>query len=174
MYIDSYSPTIKTKKEFPLMLFRRISQSFAAVLLISACVFAQTAPSPTESQTEKDKIQKDLEKRVLLMIDQAVGDAGTLKLAANRAIVYAIAGDLYWKFNEKRAREFFRNSANDIVISNDEAEKDKKTSDDPYAGVFDYEDVRNEILPLIAKHDADLALELLVQTRPAKLTEALA
>ena len=29
-------------------------------------------------------------------------------------------------------------------------------------------------MPLIAKHDADLALELLVQTRPAKLAEALA
>ncbi len=63
------------------MLFRCISHSLAAVLLVSACVFAQTAASPTESQAEKDKIQKDLEKRVLLMIDQAVGDAGTLKLA---------------------------------------------------------------------------------------------
>lgn len=66
---------------------------------------AQT--SPTESNTEKEKAQKELEKRVLEMLDQAVGDAATLKLARNRAIVYAIAGDLYWKFDEKRAREFF-------------------------------------------------------------------
>ncbi len=156
------------------MLFRRISQSFAAVLLISAAVFAQTTSSPTESQTEKDKIQKDLEKRVLLMIDQAVGDAGTLKLAGNRAIVYAIAGDLYWKFDQKRATELFRNSANDILVANTEAEKDKKETDNPYEEFFNSNDVRSQVLPLIAKHDADLALELLVQTRTPKLNDALA
>jgi hypothetical protein len=145
-----------------------------ALIILTGFTFSIAQISPTESKSEKEKIQKELEAQVLKMLDLAVSDAGTLKLAENRAVVYAIAGDLYWKFNEKRAREFFRNSANDIVFGNDEAEKDKKNSDDPYAGVFDYEDIRNEILPLIAKHDADLALELLVQTRSAKLTEALA
>ncbi|MBA2607204.1 MAG: hypothetical protein H0U96_10105 [Acidobacteria bacterium] len=107
------------------------------------------------------------------MLNQAVGDAATLKLARNRAVVYAIAGDLYWKFDEKRAREFFRDSANDIIVANTEAEKDKKADDDPYAAMFEYDDVRKEILPLIGKRDADLALELLVQTRPAKLATEL-
>lgn len=149
----------------------------AAILLISVSSFAQTtspAPaSPTESQTEKEKKQKELEKRVLIMLDQAVGEAGTLKLAENRAIVYAIAGDLYWKFDEKRARSLFRDSANDILIANADAEKEKKDTDDPYFAIFNSGSARNSILPLVAKHDADLALELLVQTRPAKLTDAL-
>ena len=142
------------------------------ILTISAFSLAQT--SPTESKTEKDKVQKELEAQVLKMLDQAVGDAATLKLAQNRAVVYSIAGDLYWKFDEKRAREFFRNSANDIIVGNDEAEKEKKADEDPYAGVFDYDDIRSEILPLVAKHDADLALEMLTQTRPAKIAEAMA
>jgi hypothetical protein len=143
-------------------------------LLFCAALPAQETASPTESKTEKEKAQKELEKQVLKMLDQAVGDAGTLKLATNRAIVYAIAGDLYWKFDEKRARELFRNAANDVMVGNLEAEKEKKDSDDPFTQLYDFSDVRNEILPLVAKHDADLALDLLVQTRPAKITEALA
>jgi len=161
------------------MFQQRLFQLLAAVFFLSVSVFAQTpsspsVASPTESQTEKDKKQKELEKRVLIMLDQAVGDAGTLKLAANRAIVYAIAGDLYWKFDEKRARSLFRDSANDILVANTDAEKEKKDTDDPYFGVFNSGDSRSQILPMIAKHDADLALELLVQTRTAKMTEALA
>lgn len=134
--------------------------------------FAQT--SPTESNTEKEKAQKELEKRVLQILDQAVGDAATLKLAQNRAIVYAIAGDLYWKFDEKRAREFFRDAANDIIVDIAEAEKESKSNDSPYAENYIYRSVRYEVLPLIAKHDGELALELLVLTRPAKLAAELA
>ena len=153
------------------MYFRN---AFAIALFISVFFsfsFAQT--SPTESVSEKEKARKEQEKRVLQMVDQAVGDADSLRLPQNRAIVYAIAGDLYWKFDEKRARELFRNSANEIIAANAEAEKQKKEDDDLYSGVFEYENIRNEILPLIAKHDADLALEMLAQTRPAKLTAAL-
>lgn len=151
-------------------------QRFVCLTLIFASLFtlspAQT--SPTESITEKEKAQKELEKRVLGMLDQAVGDAASLKLAQNRAIVYAIAGDLYWKFDEKRARELFRDAGNDIIVANIEFEKEKKTNDDPYSDNYSSSSVRDEILPLIAKHDGDLALELLAQTRPAKLVAELA
>ncbi len=154
------------------MRVRQVIFFFILATLFLLPTFAQTLA--TESKSEKEKIQKELEAQVLKMLDQVVGDAGTLKLARNRALVYAIAGDLYWKFNEKRARDLFRNSASDIVVGNDEAEKDKKADDDLYAGVFDFSDVRAEILPLIAKHDADLALEMLAQTRSAKLGAELA
>jgi hypothetical protein len=146
---------------------------FIALSLFCFSAFGQT--SPTESQTEKEKVQKELEKRVLEMLDQAVGDAAGLKLARNRAVVYAIAGNLYWKFDEKRARELFRSCESEILAANDEADREKKENEDLYAGVFEFSgNVRNEILPLIAKHDADLALQLLASTRPAKLAEAMA
>src|SRR5215213_1407654 len=149
----------------------------AALFFIALALFCFSAPgqtAPTESKTEKEKAQKELEKRVLEMLDQAVGDAVSLKLARNRAVVYAIAGDLYWKFDEKRARELFRNCESEIIAANDEAEKDKKETDDPYAGLlFEFSTIRNEILPLIAMHDADLALQMLVSTRSAKLAEAM-
>ncbi len=145
---------------------------FVIVLLFVPIGYAQT--SPLESPSEKEKKQKELEKQVLEILDQAVGDANSLKLPQNRAIVYAIAGDLYWKYDEKRARKLFRDSGDEILNANVEAEKEKKESEDIYGQFFDFSDVRNQILPMIAKHDADLALELLVQTRSAKIAEALA
>jgi hypothetical protein len=141
------------------------------VLLLVSITFAQT--SPTESQTDKEKKQKELEKQVLQMLDQAVGDAGTLKLARNRAMVFGVAGDLYWKFDEKRSRQLFRDMANDIIVANQEAEKEKSEREGP-GMYFDFDDLRSTLLPLVAKHDADIALEMLLQTRSAKVTEALA
>lgn len=145
----------------------------SVVLLIASFTFAQT--SPIESQSDKEKKQKELEKQVLQMLDQAVGDAATLKLARNRAIVYGVAGDLFWKFDEKRSRQLFRDMANDIIVANQEDEKEKKERDDSGNYFeFDFESLRSTLLPLVAKHDADIALEMLVQTRPAKVTEAMA
>ena len=145
------------------------------IILAVFCFSLQAQTLPTESKSEKEKVQKELENRVLQMLDQAVGDAAALKLARNRAVVYAIAGDLFWKFDEKRARELFRSCESEIIAANDEADKEKKENDDPYAGfIYEFNTIRNEILPLIAKHDADLALQMLTSTRPAKLTEAMA
>jgi hypothetical protein len=144
-------------------------------MALSIIFVAPAQNSPTESQTEKDKKKQELEKQVLRLLDEAINEAALLKLPQNRAIVYAIAGDLYWKFDEKRARSLFRDMANEILAANEEAEKEKKKDDDPFAGLWDFNgDARGDTLPMLAKHDADLALELLVQTRPAKLAEAMA
>src|SRR5215203_1223720 len=151
----------------------KVALLFIALAAFCFSALAQTS-APTESKTEKEKAQKALEKRVLEILDQAVGDAATLKLAQNRAVVYAIAGDLYWKFDEKRARELFRRCEGELIATNAESDKDKKENEDLYAGVFEFGTARSEILPFIAKHDADLALEMLVSTRPVKLTEAMA
>ena len=154
------------------MYFRRFICLGILSLAFFTVSFAQT--SPTESKTEQEKRQKALEQEALKMIDQAIGEALTLKLARNRAIVFALSGDLYWRFDEKRARGLFREAADEIIAANLEAEKEKKDSDDVYAAFYEFGGIRHQILPLVAKHDADLALELLVQTRPAKVSEALA
>lgn len=146
---------------------------FVVILLFGTLCFAQTAP--TESKTEKEKEQKELEQRVLQMLDGAISEADTLQLAQNRAIVYGVAGDLYWKFDEARARTLFRSAANELIVVNAEKEKEKKAEDDPFYAVFSFGmDVRNDVLPLIAKHDADLALEMLVETRSPQLAAELA
>jgi hypothetical protein len=147
----------------------KIIRLFVVLLLVSTA-FAQT--SPTESPSDKEKKQKELEKQVVQMLDQAVSEAATLKLPRNRAIVFGIAGDLFWKFDEKRSRQLFRDMANDIIVANQEVEKEKSAGSEIYYD--DSETLRSDLLPLVAKHDADMALEMFTQTRSAKLTEALA
>lgn len=155
------------------MRIRKLASLMFTAVLFSSIAFAQTQPS--ESDADKDKKKKEVDERVMQLLDQAIGEANTLRLPQNRAIVYAISGDLFWKFDEKRSRELFRNAAAEILTFNQENEKEKRESTDAYAEVFDWStEARNEILPLVAKHDAELAFELLLQTRPTKLSEAIA
>lgn len=143
------------------------------VLLICTLAFSQTQPS--ESDADKEKKKKELDEHVMQLLDQSVSDANTLRQPQNRAVVYAISADLYWKFDEKRARELFRNAAAEILVFNQDAEKERRESTDAYGEIFDYSgDPRGEILPLAAKHDAELALEMLLQTRSARLADAIA
>jgi len=141
------------------------------------CSFALAQTQPTDSDADKAKKNKEQDERVVQLLDQAIGEAVSLRLPQNRAVVYAMAGDMYWKFDEKRARELFRSSAGELVSYNQEAEKERRevTAQNMLTDLFEVRsDIRAEILPLVAAHDAELALELLVQTRPAKLAEAMA
>jgi hypothetical protein len=153
------------------MRLRKLAFFALTFLTMSAFVVAQEQPS--DSQTEKDKKKKALDELVVQMLDQAVMDAGALRLPLNRAIVFAIAGDLLWKYDEKRARDLFRNSGADLVNYDLERERERRENTESYLDLSDWGDPRSDILPLVAKRDAEMALELLLQTRSAKLTEAI-
>ena len=143
------------------------------LLLLNSVALAQIEPAATPD-AEKEKKQKEIDEKVVQMLDQTIGDAGGLRLPQNRAIVLAMAGDLYWKFDDKKARDLFRSAAGELIAANAEAEKDKRDSTDPaYFEMADYNDTRSQVLPLVAKHDAELALDLLIQTRTAALADAI-
>lgn len=148
------------------------------IFALTSVVFCSLgiAQTPTGVDAEKAKKDKETEERVVQMLDQSIAEAEALRLPQNRAVVFAITGDLYWKFDQKRSRELFRNTGAEILNYNAEAEKEKSESTDAYyqPDFGDPNDVRNEVLPLIAARDAELALELLVQTRPSSLAQAMA
>ena len=157
----------------PDMRFRKFALITSAIALLSAFAFAQVQLSADAA--EKAKKKKEMDERVVQMLDQTIAESNALRLPQNRAVVYAMSGDLYWKFDSKRSRELFRAAAAEIVTYNFETEKEKRESTD--IGMperFDPNDPRAEVLQLTAGRDADLALELLVQTRSASLAEAMA
>src|SRR2546423_15211160 len=104
---------------------------FAPAILLAvifvAPVFSQTQPSDPGSEkntdadkdktsdADKEKKKKEFEERVQRVIEGAIVEAGSLRLPQNRAVVYAISGDLYWQFDEKKARELFRSAAAEII-----------------------------------------------------------
>jgi len=145
-----------------------------AFLLLCLVLTSAAQDKPTETDADKEKKKKEIGERVMQLLENAVGEADSLRLSQNKAVVYAMAGDLFWKLDEKRGRDLFRNATNEILAFNLENEKEIRESSDAYADVFDYSsNVRGEILPLAAKHDAELALEMLLTTRPSRLTEAI-
>ncbi|MGI8849844.1 MAG: hypothetical protein ACR2HT_06715, partial [Pyrinomonadaceae bacterium] len=151
------------------MLIIRFTSFFVLFSLFSFSIFAQT--SPTESNTEKEKARLELEKKAVALLEQIVGETSLLKFPDNRALVTASAGDLMWKRDEKRARQFFRQAAEDIIQANN---LPADTSANPFMSFIANASPRREILMTIAKHDPELALELLYATRPANVAAALA
>jgi hypothetical protein len=141
--------------------------------VLVACALTYAQVQPTESDADKEKKQKAKNEHVVKMLEQSIVEAGSLRLPQNRAVIYALTGDMFWKFDDKRARELFRNAGAELVAYNLEVEKERSDSDVPMVmQYFDYSaGPRTEILPIIARRDAELALELLIQTRPARLAE---
>lgn len=139
------------------------------VLTILNVAFAQN--SPTESKEEKDKARLESEKKAVALLEQIVGETALLKLPDNRALVLASAGDLMWQRDEKRARQLFRQSAEEIVQANNLPKDDSMPG---IIGIFQNASPRKQILTTVAKYDAELALELLYATRPPNVALALA
>lgn len=153
------------------MRLRSLVSLASIFTLLCASAFAQTQP---KAEAEKDKLTKEQKERIVQMLDESIVAANGLRLPENRATLLAMAGDLYWRFDDKRARELFRSAAADLINFYTETDKEKRDRAGTIVIQFgDPNDVRPMVMPLIAKHDATLALELLVQTRPAKLAEAM-
>lgn len=153
------------------MRFRKPFALIPTFLMLASLCLAQ-APTPTPDP-EKEQAKKEQDERIVQMLDQVISDAALLRLPQNKAVVLAMAGDLYWKFDEKRSRDLFRAAAGEILAYNADSEREKRESTDMYPEFMDMSDPRSQVLPLAAKHDAEFALELLVQTRTASLSEAM-
>ncbi len=152
------------------MYLRRLFYSLITVVLVSGFIIAQD--SPTDSQAEKDKAKEEREKKAIALIEDIAGQISFLKNPDNRALTLASVADLLWKRDEKRARQLFRQSADEIVAGNNAP---AETTTFETMMVFGRNSSpRGDILRTIAARDAALALELLYVTRSAKIANALA
>src|SRR5262245_61608782 len=87
------------------MALKRFTASFLAALLICTPGLAQTSAQPQAQKEDKSqKVDKELEKKALALLDELVAEAMSLKLVENRIYALTTAADLFWKRNEDRAR----------------------------------------------------------------------
>jgi len=120
-----------------------------------------------------DEAAKIKQRRQAVLIGQILGSVTNLKLGENRALVNAKVGSLVWKTDEKQARSLFQNAVGELINAQTLAEADKKNTgyqNDLLTG----QSTRPQILNAVANRDAELALEYLVKSRPAKISKALA
>lgn len=155
------------------MRIGKLAFLISTIFLFCVYAYGQTE-TPTPASAEANAKAKETAEKVVEMIDQAARDGAGLRLPLNRAIVFTLAGDLLWNFDEKRAREMFRSVTGELITYNQETEKERSDNARNNFGFVDMSDPRAELLPVIATHDAQMALEMLYATRPARLAEAIA
>jgi hypothetical protein len=134
--------------------------------LIGLCVFAQPLTSlaryPGGQDPDPAKEQAALETKALELLDQAIAEGRGLRLAENRARVQFTGGDLLWKRDEKRARVLFGEAAASFAEMLAAIDlKDRRVESQIQAAA----QLREEMLMVIARRDAELALDFLRTTR---------
>jgi hypothetical protein len=107
-----------------------------------------------------------------MVIEQILADLPNLRLGENRAVVYAKVGNLIWDSDQKRARAFFQNAAGELMNAQMLAESNQKNTTFQNE-LLTGQSTRPQILNTIAPRDAELALDLLVKTRPSAIVKAL-
>jgi hypothetical protein len=149
------------------MKFSRLVFVIALFLTLFPQAFSQTsAANAAESKEEKEKARLELVKKAVALVDRAADEAALLKLPENRAHINANVADLLWKRDEKRARRLFRSAAEELILA--QAEFEKIQGEMPLMSM-QMSQPRHQILQMVARRDAEFALELLLLTRPAQL-----
>jgi hypothetical protein len=140
------------------------------LLTLNGISFAQnatpTAPAPDAAKLQEEKAK--LEGKASVMLEQVIGEAQALKLPENRIRVQIVAGDLLWDRSAARARALFTDAG--AVLSQLMLESD---SDSDRQDAQMLIRLRQELVLSAARHDAELAYQLLRQTQPpASMTNA--
>ncbi len=154
-----------------------ITSTALSLLICSSNAFAQMpAPASTPALTEQQKqAQKEVEKKALALLEEIIADAQSLRVAENRALLTATAADLLWTRDEKRARSLFTDALNTLAAARAASSGANNTEDGEgtgrnYASYAGYiaSALRQQLLQMVARHDATLALDLLRAGSSAK------
>jgi hypothetical protein len=137
------------------------STLLAVVFTASVSVFAQS-----EDDAAKQKLD-----RLNAILADSLTEVQALKLPENRAVYYARIGNLTWPQDQKRARTLFKKAAAELASAQAYAESRRAVN--PYSDLLQGSSTRQQILNTIANRDAELALELLVSTRPVNVQRAM-
>lgn len=155
--------------------------SLSLFMVVCAQTFAAAQLSDNEKAEKEREQRRELEKKTLSLLDDIASEASGLKLSQNRSFIQSTAADLLWKRNEKRARSLFWEALNGLGLATTVAFEEKAEKDpakDSQAKVslakaqntdaarsqreyFELRSARRALVLLAARHDAQLALDML-------------
>lgn len=134
-------------------------------------VFAQTQPAqqPTPTSEELEQQKAERKKNAYRLLDQIIDEAQSLRLPENRVRVQTTAADVLWDSNPGRARSLFTMAAESVA----EMGRQQQNTNNRRGGPQNVErrafQLRQELVLAAARHDAQLAYQLLAITKPAAL-----
>jgi len=135
------------------------------LVLLNPLAQAQTPSSPEqaaqEAELKKARIARD--RKALALVEEIIKETESLKLPENRIRIQIALADLLWQRDEPRAVSFFKDAAAGLG----ELTAALNVEHPDYNLVQLPSQMRGEILAVVARHDARLALDFLRSTRPA-------
>lgn len=142
------------------------------ILVLGTCfaplfpVYAQDQPAqqPAAEDVEKEKAERT--KNAYRLLDQLIDEAQSLRLTENRVRVQTTAADLLWDSNQERARSLFAVAAEGVAELN-RAQASNNNRRGPQNVERRSFQLRQELVLAAARHDAQLAYQLLAATKPA-------
>ncbi len=142
------------------MFQRNVIAWCGLMLFFVASGFAQS--QLTTAPTEAEKVQLERETKAMTVLDELLAEAQSMKLPENRAYIQVTAAELVWGKDEARARSLFQKAANTLAQTINGIE-----SDDPnyYSRVQAPNQLRQQMLSIVARRDTQLALDFLRSTR---------
>lgn len=125
-------------------------------------------PTPTNEELEKEKAERQA--NAYRLLDQILDEAQSLRLPENRVRVQTTAADLLWENNQARARLLFSSAAESVA---EMGRQQQNNNTDRRGGPQNVDrrafQLRQELVMAAARHDAQLAYQLLAITKPAAL-----
>jgi hypothetical protein len=127
---------------------------------------ATTQPTPTAEELEKQKAER--QKNAYRLLDQIIDESQSLRLPENRVRVQTTAADLLWDSNQGRARSLFSMAAESVAeIGRQQQNTNTNRRPGPQNNDRRAFQLRQELVLAAARHDAQLAYQLLATTKPA-------
>ena len=153
-------------KLFALLLL--LSVTFVPVLAQVQTTPQQPQPQPTSEEQEKEKAER--QKNAYRLLDQIIDEAQSLRLSENRVRVQTTAADLLWDSNQGRARSLFSMAAESVAeMGRQQQNNTNRRGGGPQNAERRGFQLRQELVLAAARHDAQLAYQLLAITKPAAL-----
>lgn len=128
---------------------------------VLVCVTILLVISTVRAQTKE---AAELEKKTLALVNEIASAAWGLKAPENRVFIMASTADLLWPFDEKRARNLYWeaiSSINSIGTANLKSADREKIRQDYFLTLK----LRRTVLREVARHDSQLALDMLRASR---------
>src|SRR5688572_28940700 len=123
----------------------------------------QPAQPPTAEELENAKAER--KKNAYRLLDQVIDEAQSLRLTENRVRVQTTAADLLWDSNQGRARSLFSMAAEGVAELNRVQPTNTNRRGPQQVERRSYQ-MRQELILASARHDAQLAYQLLAVTKP--------
>ena len=128
---------------------------------------AQPAEQPTPTAEEAEKAKEEREKNAYRLLDQVIDEAQSLRLTENRVRVQIGAADMLWDRNQGRARSLFAMAGEGVAELGRSTQSNNTGRRSDGSNERRAFQLRQELVLAAAKHDAQLAYQLLAATRPA-------